>query len=153
MHCRFYCHSWRCFPNSGTALPIFGGRKKTPHIGIRSDMGFARVAITRNRTCGQAGVGIMGNFISPAQVSPCLRIFIASLLDESLSSGRGEVHGLLLAGAKSKENDSPRHHDGVSAQKHLVRVFSGRGNAFDARDSRAGHAVTNAIGGDAPKGK
>ena len=43
--------------------------------------------------------------------------------------------------------------DEVFAQRLGVRVFDGRDNALDGRESRAGCAVTNAVGGDIPKGK
>jgi hypothetical protein len=59
----------------------------------------------------------MGNFELPAQMSPCLRIFIVSLLDESARSAAGKIRGRSLAIAK--ENSSPRDERVVSAHKPM----------------------------------
>lgn len=64
----------------------------------------------------------MGNLELPVQMSPCLRIFIASLLDESMSSVTGEIHGLPLAIAIRAENDSPHDKGDASAQRLMARV-------------------------------
>ena len=95
----------------------------------------------------------MGNLVLPTQMSPCLRIFIASLLDESTPNGTNEIQRLSLAIAISADSDSPRHEDKAFVQKLVARVFDGRDNALDGRDSRPGRALTNAVGGDITKGK
>jgi hypothetical protein len=64
----------------------------------------------------------LGNLELPVQMSPCLRIFIASLLHESTSSATGEIHGLPLMIAIRAEKDSPRDKGEASAQSHIARV-------------------------------
>jgi hypothetical protein len=64
----------------------------------------------------------MGNLELPVQMSPCLRIFIASLLHESASSVTGEIHDLPLMIAIRAEKDHPRDKGEASAQRLIARV-------------------------------
>lgn len=63
----------------------------------------------------------MRNLELPVQMSPCLRTFIALLLDESPSSVTGEIQGLRLALAISAESDSPRD-EGEAPAHRLMDV-------------------------------
>jgi hypothetical protein len=56
----------------------------------------------------------MGNLELPAQMSPCLRIFIWLLLDQSKSSVAGEIP---LAISMIAKNDSPRDRGEASARQ------------------------------------
>jgi hypothetical protein len=57
----------------------------------------------------------MGIFELPVQMSPCLRTFIVSLLDDPAMSAANRMNGLSLE--ISKENSSPRDQRVVTAHK------------------------------------
>lgn len=94
----------------------------------------------------------MGNLELPARMSPCLGIFIASLLDESTSSVTGETNGLPLAIAISAENDSARDKGELlptTLMDRWVAVVAIR-KTDPARVSRA---LMDPFGGDVLKAK
>lgn len=95
----------------------------------------------------------MENLELPAQMSPCLGIFIALLLDESTSSATGETNGLPLAIAISAKNDSPRD-KGEPVCPHIHgRMCSSRVDLLDGRATRVRRVVINAFGGDVLKAR
>lgn len=58
----------------------------------------------------------------PAQMSPCLRIFIGLLLDGSTATVTREIQGLPLAIAIRAEKDSPHDKGDASARRLMARV-------------------------------
>jgi hypothetical protein len=74
-------------------------------------------------------------------MSPCLRIFIASLFDESTSSVTGEIHGLPLMIAIGAGKDTPRG-KGAQSLGSCVAVAT----IHEGRDARVARAVTTAFG-------
>lgn len=106
----------------------------------------ASVATTRNtnQRLWSKAMGTLGNLELPVQMSPCLRIFIASLFDESTSSVTGEIHGLRLMIAIGEGKDTPRGKGEASAQSlgSCVAVAT----IHEGRDARVARAVTTAFG-------
>ena len=61
----------------------------------------------------------MSNLELPAQVSPCLRIFILLLLDDSTASVTHEIRGLPSALVSAAENNTLRDEVDAYADKRM----------------------------------
>jgi len=95
----------------------------------------------------------MRNLKLPAQMSPCLRIFIASLLDDSTVSATHEIQRLPSAFVITAENDPLRYGDEAYAHKPMDAGIAVAAIRYDGKAVRVGRAVMETFGGDVFKAK
>lgn len=89
----------------------------------------------------------MRNLELPAQMSPCLRIFIASLLDDSTARVTHGIQRLPSALVITAEND-PLRNEGEAYAHKLMDAGVAVAIRYDGRALRVDRAVMDAFGRD-----